>query len=164
FPVALIAVIYRPLVFEGRILAGLDTEAYFYPNASYLAASLRTGRIPLWNPLIFAGVPFLANSQVGALYPPNWLYLIGHVSSVAIGFIRVVDAWARDTVGAHPGRLFDRLRRCDVCRRKDASKRGLRPRPRFAGPPDRTLDLRAGACDSSDRRPNSADRGAHPAF
>src|SRR5262249_40874354 len=33
----------------------------------------REGRIPLWNPDIFFGVPMLANIQSTVLYPPNWL-------------------------------------------------------------------------------------------
>jgi hypothetical protein len=28
--------------------------------------------VPLWNPYLFMGAPFLANSQAGVLYPPNW--------------------------------------------------------------------------------------------
>ncbi len=74
--------IYFPIVVEGRVFASFDTLVYFYPNASYLAQRLRTGQIPLWDPYLFAGVPFLANSQVGALYPPNWLYAIGPISTV----------------------------------------------------------------------------------
>jgi hypothetical protein len=29
----------------------------------------------LWNPHLFMGAPFLANSQVGLFYPLNWLFL-----------------------------------------------------------------------------------------
>jgi hypothetical protein len=83
FLLAVIVGVYYPLAIQGRVLASLDAEAYFYPNAAFLAAGLRAGRIPLWNPYLFAGVPFLANSQVGALYPPNYLYVVGPVSVVA---------------------------------------------------------------------------------
>lgn len=31
------------------------------------------GRLPLWSPDLFMGVPLLANSQLGTFYPPNWL-------------------------------------------------------------------------------------------
>jgi len=31
------------------------------------------GRIPLWNPYLFMGAPFLANSQAGVLYPLSLL-------------------------------------------------------------------------------------------
>lgn len=65
--------IYHQLALAGRVLVSFDALAYFYPNLAYLGASLREGRLPLWNPYLFAGVPFLANSQTGVFYPPNWL-------------------------------------------------------------------------------------------
>ncbi|HUN24237.1 MAG TPA: YfhO family protein [Anaerolineales bacterium] len=34
---------------------------------------LLAGEIPLWNPYLFLGTPFLANPQSGVLYPLNWL-------------------------------------------------------------------------------------------
>jgi hypothetical protein len=83
FLVGLVCVVFRQIALEGRVLAGFDAEAYFYPNAAYLVSSLRSFRLPLWNPYLFAGVPFLANSQVGALYPPNYLYALGPISVVA---------------------------------------------------------------------------------
>ncbi len=49
---------------------------YFYPMAAFFRGSLRQGSIPLWNPHILCGMPFLANPQTGVLYPPEWLFLI----------------------------------------------------------------------------------------
>lgn len=56
----------------GRVLAGGDLFTYFYPYWSEATRALRAGRLPLWNPHLFMGVPLLANSQVGTLYPLNW--------------------------------------------------------------------------------------------
>jgi len=56
----------------GRVLAGGDLFTYFYPYWAEATRALRAGRLPLWNPYLFMGVPFLANSQVGMLYPLNW--------------------------------------------------------------------------------------------
>ena len=98
---------YYPLTLQGRVLAGFDTQVYFYPNAAYLAARLRSGQVPLWDPFIFGGTPFLANSQAGVLYPPQWLFVLGPVSSIYSGLI-VGHVWllavgtycfARKTVG-----------------------------------------------------------------
>ena len=33
---------------------------------------MQAGRLPLWNPYLFAGAPLLANSQAGIFYPLNW--------------------------------------------------------------------------------------------
>ena len=57
----------------GRVLAGGDLFTYFYPYWAEATRAIRAGRLPLWNPYLFMGVPFLANSQVGMFYPLNWL-------------------------------------------------------------------------------------------
>ncbi len=60
------------MAFSNLILARGDTFLYFYPYWQAAADALRNGRIPLWNPDLFMGAPFLANSQVGFFYPLNW--------------------------------------------------------------------------------------------
>ena len=67
--------IYSRLIFEGLVLAGFDTQTYFYPYWTYAFDSLRAGHVPLWNPNLFTGVPFLANPQAAVFYLPNWLLL-----------------------------------------------------------------------------------------
>lgn len=64
--------LYR-LAFTDLILARGDTFAYFYPYWHARNAAFMAGQLPLWTPDLFMGVPLLANSQVGTLYPPNWL-------------------------------------------------------------------------------------------
>jgi hypothetical protein len=71
------------LTFTNLILPRGDVFNYFYPYWEYRNAVLRTGHVPLWNPYLFMGVPFLANSQAGVLYPPNWL-LIPFSAPIAI--------------------------------------------------------------------------------
>ncbi|NOZ05409.1 MAG: YfhO family protein [Chloroflexi bacterium] len=60
------------LVLTQRILAGVDIFTFFYPYRDYAAHALLTGRLPLWNPDIFLGVPFLADSQTALFYPLHW--------------------------------------------------------------------------------------------
>ena len=69
---ALVALFFQRMVFSNLILARGDTFLYFYPYWHAAAAALRAGRVPLWNPDIFMGAPFLANSQAGFFYPLNW--------------------------------------------------------------------------------------------
>lgn len=61
-----------PLGLTNRILAGVDAFTYFAPYWDYRMAALRAGQIPLWNPYLFLGVPFLANPQAAVLYPLHW--------------------------------------------------------------------------------------------
>ncbi|MFQ5435133.1 MAG: hypothetical protein ACE5FD_09685, partial [Anaerolineae bacterium] len=63
---------FHKMAFTNLILARGDTFLYFYPYWQKAAAALADGRIPLWNPDLFMGAPFLANSQVGFFYPLNW--------------------------------------------------------------------------------------------
>lgn len=77
-----------PLLFwsglaAGRILVGVDLFTYFYPLRDAVSAALRAGRLPLWNPYLFLGVPLFANIQAGTLYPVN-LVLIGLPAPYAI--------------------------------------------------------------------------------
>ena len=66
---------------------------------SFSSDAFREGRIPLWNPTIYCGTPFLATFQPAVFYPPNLLlsfsgrsvadqmtyYLVFHFLVAAIG-------------------------------------------------------------------------------
>lgn len=69
----LIFFIYNKVIFRGFIFARGDIYLYFYPYWTAARQALLAGHLPLWNPDLFMGAPFLANSQVGLFYPLNWL-------------------------------------------------------------------------------------------
>ena len=68
----LVLIAFWPIGPAGRVIAGGDLFLYFYPYWAEAARVLQAGRLSLWNPYLFMGVPFLANSQAGVLYPLNW--------------------------------------------------------------------------------------------
>lgn len=70
---SIIIIVLWKLVFTNLILARGDTLYYIYPYWEHRARTFLSGQMPLWNPYIFMGSPFLANPQAGVLYPPNWL-------------------------------------------------------------------------------------------
>ena len=70
---ALVIACFWKITLAGRVLAGGDVFTYFYPYWAEATRAIRAARLPLWNPYLFMGVPFLANSQVGFFYPLNWL-------------------------------------------------------------------------------------------
>lgn len=94
---ALDLLFYRALLFSGRIAADPTLMRLVYPYRQYLAEALREGRLPLWNPYLFTGVPFQADPQAAAFYPPNlllrWrdapeavaLSIAGHAMLAALG-------------------------------------------------------------------------------
>jgi Bacterial membrane protein YfhO len=53
-----------------------DLITSFYPFHAFAARAVHEGSLPLWNPHILAGAPFLANAQSALLYPPNFLYYL----------------------------------------------------------------------------------------
>jgi hypothetical protein len=86
---------YRHIALTNRILVGGDAFAYFYPYRAYAAGAVCSGQVPLWNPYLFMGVPFVANPQAAVFYPLNlalcWLSapkllawsIVAHVSLAA---------------------------------------------------------------------------------
>jgi hypothetical protein len=60
----------------GLVVIGYDTMTYMYPYRYFAATALREGQIPLWNPYIFYGVPFLANLQSAVFYPLHAVFLL----------------------------------------------------------------------------------------
>lgn len=71
---------YRSLAAPGAIrphnhlLSDLILENYAWKQ--FIIQSLQQGELPLWNPYLFAGVPFLAAGQHSGLYPLSILYYI----------------------------------------------------------------------------------------
>ena len=61
---------------DATVSAGLDLTNQFAPWRAFGFGELRRGNLPLWNPYVFAGVPFLAGMQSALLYPPNLLFVL----------------------------------------------------------------------------------------
>ena len=107
-----VLLLFYRLLFTDRVLASGDILHYFYPYRDYAAAALRDGRIPLWNPYIFMGAPFLANPQAAALYPLHWplswlpvtrqLYWSGaiHAWILALGGYALMRRWGTGWLAA----------------------------------------------------------------
>lgn len=68
----LVVLFFWKLALTHRVLAGVDLFTFFYPYRDYATRALLAGRLPLWNPDIFLGVPFLADSQTALFYPLHW--------------------------------------------------------------------------------------------
>ena len=79
---------------------GGDLVSFLYPTYRFAAATLAAGDLPLWNPHLYGGAPFIGDIQAGFLYPPNlllfWLWpafpyralqtlSIGHIAWAGLG-------------------------------------------------------------------------------
>jgi hypothetical protein len=55
---------------------GGDLVSFLFPIYRFAAANLSSGNLPLWNPHLYVGAPFLADMQTGLFYPPNLLLFL----------------------------------------------------------------------------------------
>jgi O-antigen/teichoic acid export membrane protein len=58
----------------------------------FITQSLQAGEVPLWNPHLFGGVPFLAAGQHSALYPLSALFYVLPLAR-AYGLFTVLQLW-----------------------------------------------------------------------
>ena len=59
-----------------RVPAYRDLLVFAIPFKHFLASRLQRGELPLWNPWIYMGTPFLASLQSGVFYPPSVFFLL----------------------------------------------------------------------------------------
>ena len=65
-----------PQIFLGQQTFTYRDFGYFtYPAASFARECFQRGEFPLWNPYNCCGIPFLAQWNTAALYPPSLIYL-----------------------------------------------------------------------------------------
>jgi hypothetical protein len=73
---ALITVLFLWPLCIGQTLYWGDIMLYFEPMQRYAQQELLSGRLPLWNPYILCGQPFIGNPQMSVFYPPSLLLLL----------------------------------------------------------------------------------------
>jgi hypothetical protein len=59
------------------LVESVDYVQYWKPTFHFLVQSVREGRVPLWNPHIALGRPYLADTQNVVFYPPVYLICLG---------------------------------------------------------------------------------------
>src|ERR1044071_3296442 len=63
---------------HGRVLSskGTDTWNQYFYWREFGFAALARGELPLWNPYVFGGMPFIGGMQSAIFYPLNWIFLV----------------------------------------------------------------------------------------
>ncbi|MCE7989833.1 MAG: hypothetical protein DYG89_52470 [Caldilinea sp. CFX5] len=105
---------------------GGDLVSFLYPTYRFAAAQLQQWTLPLWNPHLYGGAPFISDIQAGFLYPPNLLLFllwpdfpyramqwltIGHLYWAGLGlyvFLRTWQ-WRPGQALSRPAALFGAL-------------------------------------------------------
>ena len=70
------ALYFSPVVFSSKTFASRDMYAFYYPRQFFAAECIKSGILPLWNPHLASGVPFVANLQSSVFYPLSLMYYI----------------------------------------------------------------------------------------
>ena len=111
------AFVFLPVLVGGESFFGRDVAPFFYPMKHFLAESVWSGRLPLWNPWSAGGGPFFATLQPGVLYPGSLplLFLpfphsadsivILHFVLAGAGWFALLRTWGRSTPAATFGAL-----------------------------------------------------------
>ena len=75
---------------QNHLITDLVIENYVWKK--FVADTVQAGEIPLWNPYLFAGAPFLAAGQHSAYYPFSILFLVLPLTK-AYGWYAVSQLW-----------------------------------------------------------------------
>ena len=81
---------YDATIPHNALIGDLIIQNYAWKR--FVLTSLGGEEIPLWNPYLFAGAPFLANGQHAALYPFSLLYLVVPLAK-AYGWFALSQVW-----------------------------------------------------------------------
>ena len=110
--VVLILVSFPEVVVGWRAFFYIDAGSYGYPAAFFDRESFWRGELPLWNPYNNCGIPFLAQWNTMALYPPSLFYLIfplpwsfdvfclGHLLLAGMGMYFLARRWTGSPLAA----------------------------------------------------------------
>jgi hypothetical protein len=73
-----VVLLFWPVFFTGAFVprGGGDLVSFIYPRYAFVARSIRQGTLPLWDPFLYSGQPYLADVQSGLLYPINLLVFL----------------------------------------------------------------------------------------
>ena len=83
-------VVGAPAVPHNHLLSDMVLQNFQWK--SFVRSQIALGEIPLWNPHLFAGVPFWAAGQHFALYPFSVIYYVMPLSS-AYGWFVLLSLW-----------------------------------------------------------------------
>ncbi len=82
------------------LITSYDWHSHFLPKFVHGSEELLAGRLPVWNPYEYGGLPFLATAQPAVFYPPklllfgflptetaHWTFLFLHYAALVIGIV-----------------------------------------------------------------------------
>ncbi len=88
------AAIFAPAFLNpDKLLTGSDLHGLYYELEQYTTSVLRTGRLPLWNPYLFSGMPLLSHPVAIVFYPIQFALRLVLPVNVAIAGGLAIHVW-----------------------------------------------------------------------
>ncbi|HAX61843.1 MAG TPA: hypothetical protein DCX95_04705, partial [Elusimicrobia bacterium] len=79
---------YREIIFYKNIFFIRDLTYLFHPWKTAVRESLLNGKMPLWNPYSYCGMPLMANFQTAVFYPFSiFFYILGFILGLKLFII-----------------------------------------------------------------------------
>lgn len=72
-----------------RFSVPYDLPGYFFSLHDYAFRSLKAGRLPEWDPYIYAGLGFAGNIQASLFYPPLWAAFLSSAGNDRLPYLAV---------------------------------------------------------------------------
>jgi hypothetical protein len=92
---AILLALFGGVLWSSKLVLGeqtADMGVQFYAWRAFGFGELARGHLPLWNPYIYAGEPFLGGMQSALLYPPNALFLF-LPTTLAVNWSYALNMW-----------------------------------------------------------------------
>ncbi|HUW22059.1 MAG TPA: YfhO family protein [Candidatus Bathyarchaeia archaeon] len=70
----LVTIFFFRNIFLGEVFYFGDNLSLFLPVVTFFTRQLKEGRLPLWNPYLFAGVPLIGDFGLGIFNPLNFFF------------------------------------------------------------------------------------------
>ncbi|MEO0096465.1 MAG: hypothetical protein ABIL66_11325, partial [candidate division WOR-3 bacterium] len=83
----LIFIYYYEIILQKKFLWD-DVLYQWYPLLTFTKEHLKTFRLPVWNPYVYSGVPYLNDLSISTFYPINWFFLFLN-KSAPLQFIQI---------------------------------------------------------------------------
>ncbi len=78
----IVIIFFGYVLFSDQMFVYRDFHRYFYPIRQFASEAIKGGILPLWNPYLYCGMPFLAEPQTAIFYP---LSLITYIFPFDLG-------------------------------------------------------------------------------
>lgn len=113
----LICATFPDVIVGGRTFFHRDFAVFGYPLAAFQRDFFWRGEMPLWTPLSYCGLPFLAQWNTMTLYPLSLIYLLlplswslgafclGHLFLGGMGMYFLAHRWTQSRLAASVGGL-----------------------------------------------------------